>query len=241
MSAEDEHETDEPSALEQQYRAQLPQILRAAGDDLEAALAALDRYLEQAPPRRLKKSLLTWKGLFYSEHGRYDDAVRELRAADELRGAGELAHFNTKIDLARALEKGGDPREAYAVLTAALDEIEAPDLLVNLLLALVQVASGTGQALPPRAEATLSRVTQHYGIDEPTGADLAAEAVRVAELVRGASVRFTSLQDALQRAETPAERVALVEEYLEGVTVPRFKKLAEDILHRLRPSTANEE
>lgn len=160
-SAEDEHETDELSALEQQYRAQLPQILRAAGGDLEAALAVLDRYLEQAPPRRLKKSLLTWKGLFYSEHGRHDDAVRELRAADELRGAGELAHFNTKIDLARALEKSGDPREAYAVLTEALDEIEAPDLLVNLLLALVRV--GALVATPARGV----EVGAGWGAPEP--------------------------------------------------------------------------
>src|SRR5262249_11965730 len=91
----------------------------------------------------------------------------ELRAADELQTSDVLQNFNTKFDLAKALEEGGDPQEAYVVLTAALDEIEAPDLLPSLLRALAQVAESTSQAMPPRAEAALNRAKQFYGLAHP--------------------------------------------------------------------------
>jgi tetratricopeptide (TPR) repeat protein len=231
MKVDDALEADENSALERQFQAELPKIVIASDNDLEAAVAAIEHYLDQAPSRELRKSLLTWKGRFYLEHGRHDDAARELRAADEIKLPDDLKNLNTKRDLADALERGGDPRQAYAVLTAALDEIDAPDLLLDVLQALVRLTSSRGQAMPPGADAALSRAKQFYGIDPSHAAgDLPAETERVAELVRDASVRFTRLQHSLAQAEGPAERVALVKEYLACITVPCFKQRAEDLL-----------
>jgi tetratricopeptide (TPR) repeat protein len=233
MNTKNEQDAHERTALEQEYLDQLPQICMAADGDLAGALAALDRYLAQAPPRTLKKRLLTWKGLFYLEHEKYDDAVRELRAADAIDDAEELATFNTKFELAKALELGGDPEEAYAVLVAAMDEIDAPGLHLDLLRALAQVSPSAGLPLPVGAEAAFHRVKHHHGIDEPASADLASEIVRVADLVHDASVRCTFLHDALREAESQPQKVALIEEYLGEVTVPYYRRLAEDLLHRL--------
>ena len=240
MKADDEPETDELSVLGQQYRAALPHILVMANSDLGAALAAFDRFLDQSPPRGLRKAFLTWKGRLYLEHGRYDDAARELRAADALQVQDDLKNFNTKLDLAKALEGGGDPGGACAVLATALDEIQEPSLLLDLLPPLVRLTTIPGRAMPPRAEAALSRAKQFYGLDHASGADVAAEAVRVAKLVHDASVRFDQLHSALRRAENPAEKLRRVEEYLDGVSIPRFKQQAEDLLHRMRGGTGHE-
>lgn len=132
MKAEDELETGDGSELEQQFQAELPKILDVSEHDLEEALAAVDRYLCQTPFKRFQKSLLAWKGRLYLEHGRYSDAARELQAADGLQIGDDIKNFNTKFDLAEALEKSGNPHGAYAVLEAGLAEIEEPDLLLRL-------------------------------------------------------------------------------------------------------------
>jgi hypothetical protein len=237
MKTDSELEMNERSALERQYLDELPQILVTSEDDLGAAVAALDRYLSQAPPPKLQKSLLAWKGHFYLEHGMYDDATRVLQVADRLNTQDDLQNFNTKFDLAEALEKGTDPQGAYAVLTAGLDEIKEPSLLLNILHALVRLMSSSAQSMPLHADAALSRAKEFYGIEDPSTGDLPAETVRVAELVHDAGVRFNRLRAALRGAESPAEKVGLVEEYLNGVTVPRFKQLAEDLLRRILEGT----
>jgi hypothetical protein len=233
MKADDEQDAGELTALERQFQDELPQICMVADVDLLAALVALDGYLGQTPPDKLKKSLLTWKGLFYLEHGMHDDAVRELRAADALNRADELSNFNTKFDLAKALELGGNPREAYAVLTAAVEEIHGPDLVPGLLRAMARIAASAGLSVPPCAEAALNRVSLHYGLDAPPPADLAAVMARVADLVEGASARFSMLEDALKEADEQAQKIRLIEEYLDRATVPYYRHLAEDLRHRV--------
>jgi tetratricopeptide (TPR) repeat protein len=239
MKADDELKAGEKSILEAWFEAELVQILRTSDNDLEAALAALDRYLDQAPPPMFRKGLLTWKGRFYIEHKRYDDAVRVLRVADALQSRSDAANFITKADLAKALEEGGDPQEAYTVLIAALNEIEDPPCLLKLLCDLVRVTATTGQAMPPRAEVALSRAKQFYGFDDSPEGDLAAEAVLVEGLAHDASVLFDRLYFALKRAESTAEKIRLVEEYIDCVTVPYFIKVAEERLQRIREEAAH--
>jgi hypothetical protein len=88
----------------------------------------------------------------------HEDAVRELRAADALHSADELSNFNTKFDLAKALELGSNPREAHAVLTAAAEEVHGPDLVPGLLRAMARIAASAALSVPPCAEAALNRV-----------------------------------------------------------------------------------
>jgi tetratricopeptide (TPR) repeat protein len=173
----------ELSPLGLKYRAELPDILRASDNDLDAAIAALDRYLEQAPPPAFQKALLTWKGRFYVEYQRYDDAVRVLREADALQGESDMQSFCTRSDLAKALEGMGNPQEAYAVLIAALEEIDELDLLIKLLRDVAGVASNSGLPVPPRAEDVLNRVKELYGVDESPSAGVAAEMVHVADVL----------------------------------------------------------
>ncbi|MEZ4297825.1 MAG: hypothetical protein R3B70_22910 [Polyangiaceae bacterium] len=218
--------------LELEYRAELPKILIAADRDLDAALRALDRYLRRAPPLGLKKAILAWKGRFYLEHGRYDEAVRELRAADGLEVQDDLKNFNTKVDLAKALEKAGDTQGAHSVLTAALAETSEPSLLLKLLDLLVQVSVRSRLPLPSGAEMALSRAKQFYGLDQVLSVDLSTDTARLAGLVHDDSVRLTRLHQSLSRAKTPGRRASLVRKYLAGATVPYFKGIAENLLRR---------
>lgn len=173
------------TALERGFEAELPQILRLSDSDLEGALAALDRYLDQAPPPAFQKALLAWKGRFYLEHAKYDDAIRELQTADAIQIPDELQNFNTKTDLARALTGAGHPQEAYTALTEALNETEDPRFLLMLLGDLMMVRSNLNLALPARAQIALSRVKQFFGIDDqPALLDLPSEIARVVEFIR---------------------------------------------------------
>lgn len=231
MKAIDGQDATEGADLERRFQAELPHILVTSDSNLEAALAILDRYLDEAPGPELRKSLLGWKGRLYLEHGRHEDAARELRAADGLQLPDTLRNFNVKFDLADALAKTGNPQEACAVLTAGLREINEPDLLLKLLDALARITSSSGQALPPGADVALESVKRFYGIrDSSEAADLLVETARVAKLVHDASMRFDDLRFAVQRAETPDEKARLIEEYLGNIDVAHFKQLAEDLL-----------
>lgn len=235
MKTDNELRADELSLLEQQYQAELPQILMESDENLELAIEALDRYLARNPPADFQKNLLTWKGRFYLEHERYEDAIRELRAADELPFSHELANFNTKFDLAIGLENSGDLRGAYTVLTKALNEIEAPSLFLNLLAPLARLAADLDLAMPARSQAALKLAKQFYGIDSwPEEEELSIEVPRLLELVRDASAGYGHLHVVLPQIESPAERVELVEAYLDGVSIPYFKGLAENLLRRVR-------
>lgn len=234
MKTDDEEEMYELSPLGLQYRAELPRILRMSVNDLEGALEALDRYLEQAPPRAFQKALLAWKGLFYLEHKRYDDAIRELRTADALHFTSDLQSFNAKSSLAKALENKGDPLEAFMLLTKALNEIETPSLQFDLLPDLARLSSSTGQALPERAQIVFDQEKQFYGIDVQHAADLPAEILRVADLVHNAAVQFDHLEFVLKHVESLPEKVRQIEAYIQDVRVPYFKGLAENLLRRVR-------
>jgi tetratricopeptide (TPR) repeat protein len=230
-----DHELDENglSALERQFRAELVEIMLGSENDLEGAIAALDRYLEQAPPREFQNSLLCWQGRFYVEHERYDDAVRVLRLADGLHVPGDLdlRIFNVKSDLAIALEQRGEPQEAYVVWTAALNEMEAPWLMLHVLAAMAPLSSRIGQPMPPRSEEALRLVKQYYGFDHPPEPDLPAEAVRLDALVREEN---HDLHDTVRKTESLTEKIGLVEAYLSQVTVPRYKREAEELLQQIR-------
>jgi tetratricopeptide (TPR) repeat protein len=235
-NVENQLDADGLSPLKRQFRSELVQIIRGSQHDLEGALAALDRYLAQDPPPDFQKSLLSWKGRFYVEHKRYDDAVRVLRIADGLHVPGDidLENYNVKFDLSTALEERGDPQEAYVVLTALLNEIEAPSLMGVLLPHLVRVSSRLGQPMPPRSEEALRLMKQFYGLDHPPEADLREEAVRLDELVRADSVRFSRLHLALGEVENTAKRIRMVEKYLKRVRVPYYKREADGLLQQIR-------
>lgn len=239
MKTDDEQEMYELSPLGLQYRAELPRILLLSDSDLEGALAALDHYMDRAPPPAFQKALLNWKGRFYLEHAKYDDAIRELRAADAIQIPDDLKNSITKSELALALEKKGDAVEAYAVLTKALNEIEIPSLLLDLLPALVRVGSSLGQALPAGAQVALRRAKEFYGIDDQHALpDLCDEIARVEALKHEASVRYDALHRAVRQAESIDEQVALIEAYINKITVPYFKQLAQNLLQRVRDETA---
>jgi hypothetical protein len=237
MKNHDEQDNYELSPLGLKYRAELLDILRASDSDLNAAIAALDRYLDQSPPPAFQKALLAWKGRFYLEHHRHEDAVRVLRVSDALPGQCDLANANTKLDLATALELSGDPGGALAVLIAALEEIDELGLLIKFLREVARVASSSDPTVPPRAEAALSRVKELYGVDDSPSAGFAAEVVRVADVLQHDWVRFSMLRDALKEAEHQAHKVRLIEEYLARVTVPQYRQLAEDLLQQVRDET----
>lgn len=132
MKTEAEQDTGEKSDLERQFETELPRILALSEDDLEAAVAAIDRYLVQAPALGVKKSLLAWKGRLYLEHERHDAAACELQAADGLRSPDDLKNLNVKMDLAEALEKCGNLQGAHAVLITGLKEIQTPQARLKL-------------------------------------------------------------------------------------------------------------
>lgn len=235
MEKNNEQDTYQHSPLGQKYCAELPRILRMSDSDLEGALAALDYYLEQNPPPAFQNTLLTWKGTFYLEHGRYDDAVRELRAADALRIRDDLQNFNTKYTLAKALDLGGNAEDAYTVLAKALDEIEEPSLQIDLLPALAWFSSSLGRALPERAMHALGRGKQFYGIgDQDALSDMFAEITRVKDLKHEASVSYSALILAIRRTESAGEKMALIEAYIQGAKVPYYKRLAEGLLGQER-------
>lgn len=241
MNTNNEQEADGLSPLKRHFQDELVQIMLGSENDLEGAITALDRYLAQAPDRDLQKSLLSWKGRFYVEHQRYDDAIRVLRIADglHLRGDFDLGNFNVKSDLAIALEQRGDLQEAYVVWTAALDEMVAPWLLLHVLAALAPLSSHLSQPMPPRSEEALHLVKQYYGFDHPLGANLPAEVARVNELV-DSSEDFGHLEYTVRKAESLAAKIGLVEAFLEEAIVPLYKREAEDLLQRLRQEAASE-
>lgn len=235
MNTDEQPETGGKTALEREFELEIPRILRMSDSDLEGALAALDYYLERNPHAAFRNALLAWKGGFYLEHERYDDAIRELQAADALHIPNDLHNFNTKFNLAQALDMGGKSEEAYAVLITALNEIEDPALLLDLLPALAWLSSSLGHALPARAHFALSQGKQCYGIDdEHELLDLHAEITRVTDLKHEASVRYDQLYLAICDAEGTAEKVRLAEAYIQDVRVPYFKGLAENLLARVR-------
>lgn len=234
MNTDNEEQFYELSPLGLQYRAELPRILRLSDSDLEAAIAALDRYLEQAPPPAFQKALLTWKGRFYNEHQRYDDAIRELRSADTLQCSAEIANFNTKSDLALALEKKGEAVEAYSILIKALNETADPHLHHYLLPDLARLSLKINQALPEGAELMLEQIKHSYGMtDSDALADLPAEILRVTALIKEASIHDDDLERALRTMDNANEKLALIDTYLQDVKVPYYKKLAYDLRERI--------
>jgi tetratricopeptide (TPR) repeat protein len=232
-----DHELDENglSALEKEFGDELVQIMLGSENDLEGAIAALDHYLAQAPPRELESQILFWKGLFYVEHQRYDDAVRVLRIATGLLVSGDLdlRIFNIKCALAMALEHVGEAQQAYVVLTAALDEMESPSLMLHVLAALVPLSSRLGQPMPPRSEEALPLVKQYYGFDHPPEPDLPSEVARLNELVQS-SEDFSHLHWTVRKTEGLAKKIGMVEAYLDHVIVPLYKREAEELLQELR-------
>lgn len=237
MSAMKTNKAQAPSGkteLEREFEKDIVRILRLSESDLEGALAGIDYFLERNPHPAFQNALLAWKGLFYSEHGRYDDAIRELRAAEELRGISDLQNFNTKHDLAKALDLGGHPEEAYSIILKALNEIESASLLFDLLPALAWFCSSLGQAPPERAEVALRRGKVFYGIDDEGALpDLISEIVRATDLKREASERYGELERALRATENETKKLALIDAYVQDVKVPYYKRLAEDLGERI--------
>ncbi len=234
MEKNNEQEPYQVSPLGQQYSAELPSILILSDTDLEGALAAIDYYLAQNPPPAFQKSLLNWKGHFYSNHGRYDDAVRELRAADEIQERSDLQNWITKYELAKALDLGGHPEEAYSVLLRALHEIETPSLQFDVLCALAFFCWSLGHPLPERAELALKRGKAFYEIDDQGALpDLMSEIERVAVLQREASSRYSEVTRAVRHTENPDEKLALIDAYLQNETVIYYKKLAGDLRNQV--------
>ncbi len=224
---------DTISPLEVEFRAELPRILRMSDSDLDGALAAMDRYLDREPSSSFRKSLLAWKGRFYLEHKRYEDAVRVLRLADGSQASSDLQTFNTKLDLATALKESHDKDGAYEVLMTGLVEVGDAVLSLRLLRALVDVAASTGRSMPTSTGRSLQRVAQFYGMDPlPEEEDSAALVVWLDDLARDCGVRFDHLRCAVRRAETAAEKERLVAEYIESVSIPYFKEQAKDALRR---------
>lgn len=235
MKKNNEQEMYELSPLGQQYRAELLSILVRSESDLEGALAAMDYYLAQNPPPAFQNALLAWKGLFYIEHGRYDDAVQVLRAADALRVPDDQHNFITKYNLAKALDLGGHPEEAYSVIVQALNEIDTPSLLFDLLPALASFCSTLDHALPERAELALRRGKAFYGIDDQDAMpDLMSEIWRATDLKSEAAAGYGELERGVRETESLDEKLGLIDIYLRDVKVPFYKGLAENLLRRVR-------
>jgi hypothetical protein len=231
-------ELEEKPQVEREFESALPEILAIAEQDRRKAVAAIDRYLQREPPSHLRKSLLVWKGRLYLEHGRHEEAARELWEADALPSRDDLQTLNIRMDLAEALAGGGDPRGAYDVLAASLSEIKAPPALLKLLHALAGATPASNQPMPPQSGAALRDVRRYYGIEDPPATDPAAEAIRLAKLVDEAAVGHDRMELALLRAGDPPELIALLAEYIRGATVPYFRELAEEVLRQIRGETA---
>jgi hypothetical protein len=77
-------------------------------------------------------------------------------------------------------------------------------------------------------------VKELHEVEDAPSANAAAEMVRVADVLEDAWVRFSMLRDALEEAETRAEKIGLVEEYLEDAIVPCYRGLAEDLRRRVQ-------
>ncbi len=222
------------TALEREFEADIVRILLLSDTDLEGALLGIDYFLERNPHPAFQNALLAWKGTFYLEHGRYDEAVRELRAADALDIPEDFHQFNTKYELAKALDLGGHPEEAYSVLLRALHEIETPSLQFDVLCALAFFCWSLGHPLPERAELALKRGKAFYEIDDQGALpDLMSEIERVAVLQREASSRYSEVTRAVRHTENPDEKLALIDAYLQNETVIYYKKLAGDLRNQV--------
>ena len=92
--------------------------------------------------------------------------------------------------------------------------------------------------MPPRSAEALRLAKRYYGFDHPPEADLPAEVMGVNELVRS-SEDFDHLEYTVRKKESLAEKIGMVEAYLEHVVVPLYKREAEDLLQRLRQEAAS--
>lgn len=90
--------------------------------------------------------------------------------------------------------------------------------------------------MPPHSAEALRLAKQYYGFDHPPEPDLSVEAVRLDALVRKED---GDLHYTVRKTEGLAEKIGLVEAYLEHVTVPLYKQKAEDLLQRLRQEAAS--
>ena len=235
MSAVKDEPMEQENAwpLQLEFQKELPKIVLSFEDDLEGALAAMDRYLDQQPPDSVRKSLLGWKGLFYLEHGRYEDAIRVFRLADEMNVLDDAQNFLTKDGLAKALIGVPDLNGAYDVLTQAVAEVAFPWGLLRLHVELSNVAASTGRPMPSETRTRLSQIAQYYGVDPlPEGEDAAALVHWLSDIVDACEARDKELSTAFRRAESQAEKERLVAEFLEEVDVPHFRERAKARLTR---------
>ena len=220
-------EQEETWADEREFQKELPKIVLSYESDLDGALAAMDRYLDRQPPIAVRKSLLGWKGTFYRDHGRYEEAIRMYRLSDEIKIPDDLQNFITKDGLARALIGLPDLNGAYEVLTQAVDEVVFPWGSLRLHSELSNVAASTGRPLPSDTRVKLLRIAQYYGINAlPDGEDAAALVGWLSDIVNGCEERDDVLEAALRRAESDAEKERLVAEFLDEVEVPHFRERA---------------